>query len=397
MRRLSVLRRLWRVVALVLVVGLGLGIWRGWGGERAASSQQIGARSVLLPVEDADLSAYARAVGPYAWAFPADHGPHPDYQTEWWYYTGNLATAEGRRFGYQFTVFRRAITPEAVLSPSEWRTNQLYMAHFTITDVQQARFYQDQRFGRGAAELAGATAQPRYRVWLEDWEVQALDEAAIHTQITANSSRVGIDLHLEQLKPPALQGEGGLSPKSEEPGNASYYYSLSRLATTGTLRIGDEVFEVSGLSWMDHEFSTSALGSTAQGWDWFGLHLDDGRDLMVGQIRLVDGGIEPAFGGLLVDADGATRYLPAERLQIAALRQWTSPHTQTVYPAGWRIAIDLDGGGTLELFVDPLVADQELLEGAIIYWEGAVRVSGDVTGYGYAELTGYYQTMRGRF
>src|SRR5690606_6724195 len=188
----------------------------------------------------------------------------------------------------------------------------------------------------------------------------------------------------------------GLSPKSAEPGNASYYYSLSRLETSGTIRIGGTEYQVTGASWMDHEFGTSALGENAQGWDWFGLHLDDGRDLMVGQIRLQDGGVEPAFGGLLIEPDGRTRYWPAASIAIEPVDGWTSPHTGTTYPAGWTIRITPDGDAPLTLPLEPLLADQELREG-IVYWEGAVQISGDASGYGYAELTGYFDTMRNRF
>lgn len=354
-------------------------------------------QTVALPVVAAPgVESFARAIEPRAWSFPADHGAHPEFQTEWWYYTGNLATEDGRRFGYQFTVFRRALTPEAGESGSEWRSTQAYMAHFTVTDVEGAAFYQAQRFSRGAAGLAGAAAEPRYRVWLDDWAVEASDDAATSLRLAAASPEVAVDLTLEQAKPPALQGDHGLSPKSGVPGNASYYYSLTRLLTSGTIRIGAEMFAVTGASWMDHEFSTSALGPDAQGWDWFGLQLGDNRELMLGQIRLVDGEIEPAFGGLLVEADGAARYLSASAFGIEATRWWTSPHTGATYPAAWTIAVMLDEGKSLTLEVEPLLADQELREG-IVYWEGAVWISGDATGYGYAELTGYHGTMRNRF
>lgn len=350
-----------------------------------------------LPAASAlDLDGFARAVEPREWSFPADHGAHSEYQTEWWYYTGNLATGDGRRFGYQFTIFRRALTPGDVESESEWRANQAYMAHFTVTDVSGEQFYQAQRFSRGTAGLAGAEVEPRYRVWLDDWAVEAQDDEAIRTELRASTPEVAIDLALAQAKPPALQGERGLSPKSAEPGNASYYYSLSRLETSGTIRIGGTEYQVTGASWMDHEFGTSALGENAQGWDWFGLHLDDGRDLMVGQIRLQDGGVEPAFGGLLIEPDGSTRYLPAALIAIEPVDWWTSPHTGTTYPAGWTIRITPDGDAPLTLQLEPLLADQELREG-IVYWEGAVQISGDASGYGYAELTGYFDTMRNRF
>jgi predicted secreted hydrolase len=384
------------VLIVLLVVAVVLGAFAAL--RSGDDSEMATARAdLLLPASAASVSGFSRATKPYAWRFPDDHGPHPEFQTEWWYYTGNVVTDTGRRFGYQFTVFRRAATPERPASDSEWRTNQLYMAHFTVTDVEDERFFQAQRFSRGAAGLAGATSEPRYRAWLEDWEIFALDAQARHTAITAASGEVRIQLELEQVKPPALNGDRGLSQKSDYPGNASYYYSLSRLATHGTVTIEGETFAVSGTSWMDHEFSTSALSAGAQGWDWFGLQFDDGRELMVGQIRLVGGGIEPAFGGLLILPDGSTRLLDSSDFSIEPAGSWTSPHTGTTYPAGWAITVMTGDPTPLTLTVTPLVADQELIEGAIIYWEGAVRVTGDATGYGYAELTGYESAMRQRF
>jgi predicted secreted hydrolase len=376
-------------VLVLAVVLFGFSLIDTGGGDGVEAS----ARLLDVP---GDASGFVRAIVPYEWQFPADHGPHPEFQTEWWYYTGNLADETGRRFGFQFTVFRRAIAPQAAESGSEWRTNQVYMAHFTVTDVAADRFYQHQRFSRGGAGLAGAAAEPTYRVWLEDWQVVALNGDATLTHITAREGDVAVDLTLEQVKPPALQGEGGLSPKGGAPGNASYYYSLSRLLTAGTVTVGEAAYTVSGATWMDHEFGTSALGSDAQGWDWFGLHLDDNRELMVGHIRLVGGGYEPAFGGLLVLPDGRTRRLEAGDFTLDATDTWTSPHTGAVYPAGWRIRVDVGEAEPLNLTLTPLVADQELREG-IAYWEGAVRVTGGVTGYGYAELTGYAGPMNGRF
>ncbi|GAB4573482.1 MAG: lipocalin-like domain-containing protein [Anaerolineae bacterium] len=354
-----------------------------------------GATVELLPIS-AETDGFARAIAPYAWEFPRDHGAHPAFQTEWWYYTGNLAADDGARFGFQFTIFRRALSPQTPGSGSEWRSNQAYMAHFTLTDVSGGQFYQAQRFSRGGAGLAGAEVTPLFRVWLDDWAVQAEDAAATVARIRAASDGVAIDLQLAQIKPPALQGEEGLSPKSAEPGNASYYYSLSRLVTEGTITVNGQVYTVSGTTWMDHEFSTSALGPDAQGWDWFGLHLDDDRELMLGRIRLVGGGYEPVFGGLLVLPDGSTRRLSAEDFTLEVLDTWTSPHTGATYPARWRFTVLPRTSEAFTFTLTPLLADQELHEG-IAYWEGAVQIAGDVTGYGYAELTGYAGTMNGRF
>jgi predicted secreted hydrolase len=265
--------------------------------------------------------------------------------------------------------------------------------------VSGQRFFHEERFSRPSADLAGATADPRYRVWLEDWQVVALNDEATRTRITAtmsNEAAVSLDLILVQAQPPALQGDAGLSAKSDEPGNASHYYSLTDLATTGTITIAGETFAVEGASWKDHEFGTSALGENALGWDWFALQLDDGREIMVGQIRLTDGGRDPNFGGLLVEADARYTYLPAESFTITPTATWESPHTGAVYPAGWQIVIERPEG-TLALLVTPQLADQELHGGGIAYWEGTVRITGDATGYGYAELTGYADSLTGRF
>ena len=348
-----------------------------------------------LEAPAADVSAYARAIDPRDWQFPRDHGAHPQFQTEWWYYTGVLAADNGRRFGYQFTIFRRALSPLASTSESEFRTNDIFMAHFTVSDIASATFYHDVRYSRGGGGLAGATTIPRLRVWLEEWQILAASDDATTLDIAAASADFAIELRLEQVKPPALQGDNGLSAKSAEIGNASYYYSLTRLVTSGRISVGGETYSVRGNTWMDHEFSTSALGENARGWDWFGLIFDNNTELMLGQIRQIDGGIEPVFGGLLIYPDGSTRYLESGDFRIQVTDSWRSPHSDALYPAGWDI--EILGAEGFKFEVTPLQADQELHSSDIIYWEGAVRVSGDVSGYGYAELTGYAGSMQGRF
>ena len=384
----------WRIAGILLgvllVVVFGLSLVEPAGDTALRARTQFEAAA-----PPGTINGYARAIEPWDWQFPRDHGAHPDFQTEWWYYTGNLATADGRRFGYQFTIFRRAISPRQPLSDSEFRTRDIYMAHFTISDIASEDFYHAVRFSRAAAGLAGADADPVYRVWLEDWQVAAENDDATLQRIEAAADGFALNIQLEQVKPPALQGERGLSPKSGEIGNASYYYSLTRLAAEGTIHIGGEAFAVDGSSWMDHEFSASALGKDAQGWDWFGLIFDNNTELMVGQIRQSDGALEPAFGGLLVYPNGSTRYLRSQDFIIQPTDFWVSPHTDAEYPAGWDIEILGDGG--FNFTVAPLQADQELHGSDIAYWEGAVSISGDVRGYGYAELTGYAGSMQNRF
>jgi len=382
----------WRILSLLLLIGLtllfGISLYEPANGGVLSAHTRVEA-----PPQD--ISGFARAIEPWDWRFPRDHGAHPNFQTEWWYYTGVAVTADGRPFGFQFTIFRRAIAAPGQPSSSEFRAGDIYLAHFTVSDIERGDFYHDVRYARGGAGLAGAEVDPFYRVWLEDWQISALDDNANKIHITAASDDVAIDLHLYQMKQPAFHGVEGLSPKSAEIGNASYYYSLTRLLTDGAFTIGDEIYIVSGFSWMDHEFSTLALGDGAQGWDWFGLIFDDNTELMVGQIRQVDGGVEPSFGGLYIDADGETRYLDAADFSIAVTDTWRSPHNDAEYPAGWEISVK--GEQRFEIRVTPLQADQELHSADIVYWEGAVGISGDKTGYGYAELTGYVGSMQNRF
>jgi len=386
MRRLLVL-----LLIVIVVVIFGFSLISVNGGSDAVNA------SAMLANLGGDTSGYARAIGARDWQFPQDFGAHPTFQTEWWYYTGNVATDSGQRFGYQFTIFRRAISPSETDTASEWRTNQLYMVHFAVTDVAGSQFFHDERFSRSGAGLAGAETTPNYRVWLGNWQVIGTNSDDTQTHITAATDQAAVDLALTQTKPPALQGDHGLSAKSAAPGNASYYYSLPDLTTSGTITINGKAYPVSGASWMDHEFGTSALGADAKGWDWFGLQLDDGRQLMLGQIRQTDGSKDPYFGGLLINKDGSTQFLPSTSFTITSTGTWTSPHTNASYPSGWNVSVNIGESNPLKLTITPQIADQELNGNGIAYWEGTVKISGDVTGYGYTELTGYATSMMGRF
>ncbi|AJF07418.1 lipocalin-like domain-containing protein [Geoalkalibacter subterraneus] len=355
--------------------------------ESASSRLEVG--RTLGAEED---TGYARALEPRGFAFPRDHGPHPDFKTEWWYYTGNLEDEEGRRFGYQLTFFRVALAPQPIRRSSNWGARQAYMAHFALTDVAGDRFFYDERFSRGAMGLAGAESVP-FHVWLEDWQARGPAET-FPTELSASTDTAAIDLSLRQGKPVVLQGEKGLSQKSAEAGNASYYYSLTRMPTQGRIRIEGKQYEVRGSSWLDREWSTSALAADQQGWDWFALQSDDGHELMYYQLRRQDGSADPASRGVLVTPDGSTLPLLGEQLQLVATSRWRSPRGGS-YPSAWRMKVpDQD----LELQITPLLSDQEL-DVTIRYWEGAVRFSGHygerpLTGYGYVELTGYAKDNR---
>ena len=344
-----------------------------------------------------DLAGFARAVAPRPFSFPADLGPHPEFRTEWWYYTGNLETATGRHFGFQLTFFRTALAPPTARGTarasaqraSAWSSRQLYLAHFAVTDTTGRRFHAWSRLSREALGLAGARATP-FRVWLEDWSAQSEAAGGLPTRLHAAEGDVAIDLILTSDKPVALQGDRGLSQKGPEPGNASYYYSLSRMSARGTVSAGGESLPVSGLAWMDREWSTSALGPDLVGWDWLALQLDDGRDVMVYRLRHRDGTADARSAGALIAADGATRPLAPADVTLEALDHWTSPRSRVRYPSRWRLAIP---GAALSVEITPRLADQELIVGTR-YWEGAVRVEGTaagrpIGGRGYVELVGY--------
>ncbi|QKT04290.1 carotenoid 1,2-hydratase [Ectothiorhodospiraceae bacterium 2226] len=335
-----------------------------------------------------DVAGYARAHAPRPFVFPEDHGPHPAYKHEWWYWTGNLQAEDGRRFGFQLTVFRIAMTPTPVARASAWRGDQVYMAHFALTDVAGRRFYHAERFSRGALDLAGAQAAP-FRVWLEDWVAAGppAGETPFPLRLQASEADFAIDLVLEPVKPHVLQGEQGLSQKSAEPGNASYYYSFTRLAARGEVRSADARLAVSGSAWWDREWSSSALGADQVGWDWFSLQLSDGREVMYYQMRRRDGSVDPHSKGVLVGARGEAQLLRHADVELTVLDHWESPRGGR-YPARWRLTV-----ADLDLLVQPFLSDQEM-DTLVRYWEGAVQVQGragdaPVDGVGYVELTGY--------
>jgi predicted secreted hydrolase len=328
-------------------------------------------------------------------SFPRDHGKHPEFQTEWWYFTGNLKSKD-RTWGFQLTFFRRSLVKEKSSRKSAWATRDLYPAHFAITDITNRTFHHAELMSREGPGLARSDPD-RLSVRIRDWSAEQNGET-IH--VKARHNGYALNLRLTPVKPVVLHGDRGYSRKGDADGQASYYYSFTRLHTVGTLTYKGTPYQVTGLSWMDHEFGSSILLPDQAGWDWFSLQLDDGSELMIFHLRKRDGSFERPFG-TVVPGSGAPIDLAGQRIFIAKTGTWSSPHTKAVYPSGWKMDIPSQ---RISLRIDPVFKDQELSTAkstAVVYWEGAVNVRGSrdgrpVQGRGYVELTGYAHSMGGR-
>jgi predicted secreted hydrolase len=388
------LKRFWIMLLVVAVAAAGIFVLPA----QLPSSRGPALQSQILAAGASEsVQGFQRVDGSRPLQLPQDQGPHPDFQTEWWYYTGNLNAPDGRHFGYQLTFFRRALLPpqQVAQRSSDWATNQVYMAHFALTDVAADSYQAFERLSRGAVGLAGAQRDP-YRVWLDDWQVS--QGPASSYQLQAQQDGWALDLSLQDLKGFILQGEHGYSRKGLAPGQASYYYSQPRLQTQGRVTSNGQQYAVSGFSWMDHEFSTSALDKNQVGWDWFALQLDDQSELMVYQLRQADGSIDPFSSGSYVAPDGSVQPLALQEFHIQVENYWTSPQTKAKYPSRWTIQVP---GEDLSLNIEPYIPNQELRV-SFVYWEGAVKFSGThngkpVSGSGYVEMTGYAASLGGQF
>jgi predicted secreted hydrolase len=332
------------------------------------------------------------ALEPRAWNFPRDHGAHPEYRTEWWYFTGNLKDDTGNQYGYQLTFFRHGLRVQPGSNANAWSIRDIYSAHFTITDVSTGQFLMDERMSRSGPGLAGAGTR-KLEVWLFNWKAEMADKTI---SLSAQTNGMKLTLALNPRKPLIFHGERGLSRKGAGKGQASYYTSYTDLATSGSISINPQKPEirVHGTSWFDHEFGSAQLARDQEGWDWFGLHLSDGRDLMMYLLRKNDASTNPESSGTIVEPEGTSRHLTLTAVSVTVLDRWKSSKSAGIYPCRWRIAIPSE---QIDITVSPLVADQELdtkQTTGIIYWEGAVAGQGVSRGKkidcaGYVELTGY--------
>lgn len=323
----------------------------------------------------------------WRYEFPRDHGSHRDFKTEWWYFTGNLKAAGGQEFGYQLTFFRQGVVPPGRSLPeSAFLVRDVPFAHFAVSDLAGGAFYHFQKLSRGAFGEAGFDDGRRV-AWNGAWSCECREGDGFF--LRAKSEGVEIDLELESLKPVVVHGAAGVSQKAQGEGRASHYYSLTRLATRGTVRLNGRDYKVSGFSWFDHEWATNQLAADQTGWDWFSLHFEDGSDFMFFQIRTRDGGRDSHSSGTWVEVDGNVTKI--DRFELKPVEWWTSPHSGGRYPVEWQIVIP---DREVSLRVRARMHDQELSEEPFAYWEGAVTAQGTrrgepIFGKGYLEMTGY--------
>ena len=333
---------------------------------------------------------YQKALPSYQYQFPRDHFNHPDYQTEWWYYTGNLRSADGHKFGFELTFFRQGVS-RGKAQTSDWDVNDIYLAHLALSDLDGDRFYHTERVNRAGPGLAGAS-EPTAKVWNGNWQVQWTGN---QQQLLAIAQNFALRLVMSSRKPPVIHGKDGVSQKAAGAGQASHYISFTRLLTTGTIELNAREYQVEGTAWMDHEFFTHQLDTNESGWDWVSLQLDNDTELMLYRFRHKDGSVDSFSAGTYIDAAGKPAYLGVADFSMQPEKEtYASPDTHAIYPIAWRITVP---SLRLDLQLTTPLKSQELVSGmgaGLSYWEGATTVAGTrdskpAKGVGYLEMTGY--------
>ena len=343
---------------------------------------------------------FKRALPGRLYSFPQDHFSHPEFKTEWWYYSGHLQslTHDKKSYGYQLTFFRTGLKRDVKNQKSKWSIQDLYFAHLAMTDESKKRFEYLEKISRGSLGEAGATpykeGEKTFRIWIEDWAIGGKGTAMQNHSLKAGDKNFGMELMLTPEKNPVIHGQNGVSQKADGEGYASHYYSVTRLKTEGKIFLKNGEIPIRGISWMDHEFGSSQLREYQVGWDWFSIQLDKGTELMFYQLRHKNGNIDPYSSGTIVFPDGTYQHLPKKEFQIEVLSQWKSSRSGAIYPSKWKVRVPSQ---RIECILSPTVKDQELItkeSTRVTYWEGSIKVEGKyqgdpINGMGYVELTGY--------
>ncbi len=343
-----------------------------------------------------ETDSFLRADSPRTFSFPTDHGMHPGFRNEWWYLTGNLKTESGAQFGYQATFFNTSFNGDSLDTedaPEGWQSSRIWMAHMALTDVAGNEHIALERFSRENPGLAGAQLNP-FKVWLENWSLSSdandsqpadgsLSANGFPWQLNIEDSAFSLFLSLNPIKAPVLQGDNGLSQKSLKVGNASYYYSLTRIETEGEIMLNSESYSVRGLSWLDREWSTSALAEDQSGWDWFSLQFNDGQELMYYQLRDATGQAHPNSDGNWTDINAQQTSIASEDIILIENKNWLSP-SGIRYTTEWTMQYN-----DQQWIIRALLEDQ-FMDLSVPYWEGAVEIldleDGGRLGQGYLEM-----------
>lgn len=355
--------------------------------------------ALLAAVTTLCAQQWQAAAPGYRYQFPKDHFDHPQFQTEWWYYTGNVRAADGHRFGFELTFFRQASRNDpSLLSTAAWRPDEFYLAHFALSDVDGNEFIHRERLNRAGPGLAGA-AQHESRYWNGNWDVRWLQPLDGRQQLSAVAEGLNLQLLLDPEKKPVIHGRDGISRKGPKPGQASQYVSFTRLAATGSLQWKGVHYQLTGTAWMDHEFFSEPPDDTLLGWDWFAIQLANKQELMLYRLRRKQPNSTAFSSGTFVNERGESQFLDASQFTLTPEEQWQSPDSRQKYPVGWRISVPTLG---LELTERTALKQQELFSHDRLspsYWEGAVTYTGTlgarpITGVGYLEMTGYGEAIR---
>jgi predicted secreted hydrolase len=325
---------------------------------------------------------------------PRDLYAHEGAQTEWWYYTGHMQSASGRRFGFELVFFKRRTDLDRFgIIPLRLLGNPLYLAHFAVTDESRASFrYEHRKSTGGTFDLPAAASDERYYLRLGNWNVR--EAGGSHILRATLGDDLIFEATLKNTKPHVLNGHEGVGVSFKDEGEASRYFSLTRMDAEGLITWHGETEHFKGSAWMDREFGTWRTTANQKGWDWFSIQLETSAEVMVYHLRNAAGEPSPFSSGTFVDAGGNWTHLAREDFQLETLSHWTSPHTGARYPSGWRLRVPRFA---LDLEISPVIKDQELdTRGTtmIVYWEGACRVDGEhagqqTKGRSYVELVGY--------